>query len=169
MKSSSASPWWITTARSCSRRTPRARTRTRPLSSSRRTASGDCSSATAACTASIRKATSYGIRPLGEAQHVVAGRFRSDSPLQVMAVDRTPVPAHRRDANAWAILYLYDLDGRELWHRQMEKGEWCIAARRPSVAWAGPAGLRARLWLFSRTAGTAQARAHLQRPRRSHG
>lgn len=75
-------------------------------------------------------------RPLGEAQHVVAGRFRSDSPLQVMAVDRTPVPTHRRDANAWAILYLYDLDGRELWHRQMEKGEWCIAAR--LIQWLGP-------------------------------
>jgi hypothetical protein len=75
-------------------------------------------------------------RPLGEAQHVVAGHFRSDSPLQVMAVDRTPVPTHRRDANAWAILYLFDLDGRELWRRQMEKGEWCIAAR--LIQWLGP-------------------------------
>jgi hypothetical protein len=71
-----------------------------------------------------------------QAQHVVAGRFRTDSPLQVMAVDRTPVPTHRRDANAWAILYLYDLEGRELWHRQMEKGEWCIAAR--LIQWLGP-------------------------------
>jgi rhamnogalacturonan endolyase len=74
--------------------------------------------------------------PCGEAQHVVAGRFRSDSPLQVMAVDRTPVPSHRRDANAWAILYLYDLEGRELWRRQMEKGEWCIATR--LIEWSGP-------------------------------
>jgi hypothetical protein len=74
--------------------------------------------------------------PLGEAQHVVAGRFRADSPLQVMVVDRTPLPTHRRDANAWAILYLYDLDGRELWRRQMEKGEWCIATR--LIQWLGP-------------------------------
>ncbi len=75
--------------------------------------------------------------PLGEAQHVVAGRFRTDSPLQFMVVDRTPVPTHRRDTNAWAILYLYDLDGRELWHRQMAKGEWCIAPR--LIQWFGPA------------------------------
>jgi hypothetical protein len=65
--------------------------------------------------------------PLGEAQHVVAGRYRTDSPLQFMVVDRTPVPTHGRDANAWAILYLYDLDGKELWRRQMDKGEWAIA------------------------------------------
>jgi hypothetical protein len=73
---------------------------------------------------------------LGEAQHVIAGRFRTDSPLQLMVVDRTPLPTQRRDANAWAILYLYDLDGRELWHRQMEKGEWCIATR--LIDWFGP-------------------------------
>jgi len=73
--------------------------------------------------------------PLGEAQHVVAGRFRDDSPLQFMVVDRTPVPTHRRDANAWAILYLYDLEGRELWRRQMAKGEWCIATR--LIDWLG--------------------------------
>jgi hypothetical protein len=74
--------------------------------------------------------------PLGEAQHVVAGWFRSDSPLQFIVVDRTPVPTHRRDANAWAVLYLYDLDGRELWRRQMAKGEWCIAPR--LIQWLGP-------------------------------
>ena len=74
--------------------------------------------------------------PLGEAQHVVAGRFQTNSPLQFMVVDRTPVPTHRRDANAWAMLYLHDLDGRELWRRQMEKGEWCIATR--LIQWLGP-------------------------------
>jgi hypothetical protein len=73
---------------------------------------------------------------LGEAQHVVAGRFRTDSPLQFMAVDRTPVATHRRDGNAWAILYLYDLEGRQLWKRQMDKGEWCIATR--LIQWLGP-------------------------------
>jgi len=74
--------------------------------------------------------------PLGEAQHVVAGHFRTSSPLQCLVVDRTPIPTHRRDANAWAILYLYDLDGRELWRRQMDKGEWCIATR--LIQWLGP-------------------------------
>jgi hypothetical protein len=65
--------------------------------------------------------------PLGEAQHVVAGRFRLDSPLQFMVIDRTPVPTHRRDENAWAILYLYDVAGNEIWRRQQENGAWAIA------------------------------------------
>jgi len=64
--------------------------------------------------------------PLGEAQHVVAGRFRDDSPLQYIVIDRTPVP-HSRDANAWGILYLYDTEGKEIWKRQQEKGAWAIA------------------------------------------
>jgi len=64
--------------------------------------------------------------PLGEAQHVVAGRFHTGSPVQLVVVDRTPVP-HHRDENAWAILYLYDLDGREIWHLQQTKGAWAIA------------------------------------------
>jgi hypothetical protein len=53
-----------------------------------------------------------------------------------MVVDRTPEPTHRRDTNAWANLYLYDLDGRPLWKRQMDKGEWCIATR--LIQWLGP-------------------------------
>ena len=73
--------------------------------------------------------------PLGEAQHVVAGRFRTDSEMQFAVVDRTPIPTHRRDGNAWAVLYLYDLDGREIWRRQQEKGAWCIATLR--IKWFG--------------------------------
>ena len=85
--------------------------------------------------------------PLGEAQHVVAGRFRADSAqliqltveaglaLQFAVVDRTPEP-HRRDENAWSILYMYDLDGKELWHDQQEKGAWAIAI--VPVDWFGP-------------------------------
>ena len=73
--------------------------------------------------------------PLGEAQHVVAGRFRTDSEMQFAVVDRTPIPTHRRDSNAWAILYLYDLDGREIWRRRQEKGAWCIATLR--INWFG--------------------------------
>jgi hypothetical protein len=74
--------------------------------------------------------------PLGEAQHVVAGRFQKDSEMQFAVVDRTPLSSHRRDANAWAILYLYDLNGRELWRRQQEKGEWAIAPL--AINWSGP-------------------------------
>ena len=73
--------------------------------------------------------------PMGEAQHVVAGQFQKDSPLQFVVVDRTPVATHRRDANAWAILYLYDLAGKELWRRQQEKGAWAIAPL--AVDWLG--------------------------------
>lgn len=80
--------------------------------------------------------TAFWEHQLGEAQHVVAGHFQTNAPLQFMVVDRTPVPTHRRDANAWANLHLYDLDGRELWRRQMEKGEWCIATR--LIKWSGP-------------------------------
>ena len=72
--------------------------------------------------------------PLGEAQHVIAGRFRADSPLQFVVVDRTPIP-HHRDENAWAILYMYDLDGKEIWHRQQPKGAWAIAT--VPVNWFG--------------------------------
>ncbi len=72
---------------------------------------------------------------LGEAQHVVAGRFRNDSELQFAVVDRTPVPTHRRDSSAWSILYLYDLNGKEIWRRQQEKGAWCIATVR--IDWIG--------------------------------
>jgi len=72
----------------------------------------------------------------GEVQHVVAGRFRSDSPLQLAVVDRTPVPTHRRDKNAWAILYLYGLDGKMIWKRKQEKGAWAIGT--VAVNWFGP-------------------------------
>lgn len=40
--------------------------------------------------------------PLREAQHVVAGRFHAGRDIELVAVDRTPVPSHQRDANAWA-------------------------------------------------------------------
>ncbi len=66
---------------------------------------------------------------------MVAGRFRKDSQLQLVAIDRTPVATHRRDENAWAILYLYDLDGKEIWRKQQEKGAWAIAPL--AVRWSG--------------------------------
>jgi hypothetical protein len=75
-------------------------------------------------------------QPMGECQHVVAGHFRADSELQVVSIDRTPVSTHRRDQNAWAILYLYDLHGKELWHKQQAPGAWAIAPL--AVRWSSP-------------------------------
>ena len=83
----------------------------------------------------------YWSHPLGEAQHVVAGRFRRDSPAQLAVVDRTPVP-HHRDENAWGILYMYDLDGKELWNSKQPPGAWAIATT--PVNWFGtepPSGI----------------------------
>ena len=74
--------------------------------------------------------------PLGEAQHVVAGRFRATSPLDLVVIDRTPLPTHHRDEHAWAILYLYDLDGNEIWRRQQSEGAWAIATI--PIDWFGP-------------------------------
>jgi outer membrane protein assembly factor BamB len=71
--------------------------------------------------------------PLDEAQHVVPGRFRLDSELQVMVVNRGQ---QRGDPNSHGTLYLYDLDGRELWRREQPAGSWCAAGVR--VGWFGP-------------------------------
>jgi hypothetical protein len=74
-------------------------------------------------------------QPMGECQHVVAGRFRTDSELQLVSIDRTPVATHQRDRNAWAILYLYDLNGKEIWRKQQVPGAWAIAPL--AVRWSG--------------------------------
>ncbi|HSW45683.1 MAG TPA: hypothetical protein VLM89_08935 [Phycisphaerae bacterium] len=81
--------------------------------------------------------------PLREAQHVVAGRFHRGSDLEFAVVDRTPLPTHRRDADAWAILYLYDLQGRELWRRRQAPGDWAIAT--VAADWFGPGSPQAIL------------------------
>ena len=49
-------------------------------------------------------------------------KHRLDSEVQLAVVDRTPEPSHRRDANAWGILHLYDLEGNEIWQRRQEQG-----------------------------------------------
>jgi hypothetical protein len=79
--------------------------------------------------------TELWFHPLGEAQHVLAGWYRSDSEMQLLVVDRTPVPTHQRDANAWANLYLYDLDGKEIWRRQQPDGAWAI--KPATLCWSG--------------------------------
>ena len=109
------------------RRTPRAPTRTPATSSARRDGKWRLLFGNAGIHCLAADGTELWQHPLGEAQHVVAGRFRKDSELQLAVVDRTPLPTHRRNANAWAILYLYDLDGKEIWRRQQQKGDWAIA------------------------------------------
>jgi len=55
--------------------------------------------------------------PLKHAQHVVVGRFRNDAPAHAAAIDRTQPDS----------LLLYDLDGRELWRREIPEARagWC--------------------------------------------
>ncbi len=71
--------------------------------------------------------------PLREAQHVVAGRYRTDSPLQVAVIDRGyPRTAEGNPAD----LYLYDLEtGREIWRRRQPKGGWIAACI--DIRWTG--------------------------------
>ncbi|MBI2190837.1 MAG: hypothetical protein HYU36_02485 [Planctomycetes bacterium] len=73
--------------------------------------------------------------PLREAQHVVAGRFRTDSPVQFMVINR----GHPRTPEGCpAALHLYDLEGREIWRREQPKGSWCAAI--VDIQWLGPGG-----------------------------
>lgn len=72
--------------------------------------------------------------PLEEAQHVVPGRFRTDSELQVMVINRGQ---RRGQSDCPATLFLYDLQGRLLWQREQPPGSWAAGACR--VRWNGPA------------------------------
>ncbi|MCC6445358.1 MAG: hypothetical protein IT210_18100 [Armatimonadetes bacterium] len=75
--------------------------------------------------------------PLAEAQHVVAGRFRSDSEVQFMVIDR----GHpRTEGGGPATLYLYDPDGREIWRRVQPPGSWAAAI--VGIDWMGGDSLR---------------------------
>ena len=66
--------------------------------------------------------------PLGEAQHVVGGRFRKESPVQFAVVDRGErVPA------GVATLYLIDLAGKTLWKKTLPPGTWAAACREADV------------------------------------
>lgn len=70
-------------------------------------------------------------RPLREAQHVVPGHFRDDSDIQLMVVNRGNC-----DSCEPATLYLYDLDGNEIWRREQPRGSWAVKCER--VNWSGP-------------------------------
>jgi hypothetical protein len=90
--------------------------------------------------------------PLAEAQHVVVGRYRTDSPLQVAVIDRgQPRADGGRDP---ATLYLYDLDGKEIWHRLQPAGGWYAACT--AIDWLG-AGAPECIMLYARGPGNPLA------------
>jgi outer membrane protein assembly factor BamB len=73
-----------------------------------------------------------------EAQHVVAGRFRSDSQLQVAVIDRGSV---RTIDGPSACLYLFDVEtGKEIWRRPQLPGGWCAACA--DICWCANGGLK---------------------------
>ena len=90
--------------------------------------------------------------PLREAQHVVAGRYRPDSPLQVAVIDR----GHpRTPEGSPGVLYLYDLeDGREYWHRPQPPGGWVAACL--DIRWTGREGF-GEILVYERGAGQPAA------------
>lgn len=92
-------------------------------------------------------------KKLGEGQHVVAGRFRGDSPVQLAVVDRTPVPRTNAET-AYAILYLHDLEGREIWNRHQVPGDWPIAPL--TVNWSGPNELES-IFVYGQRKGTGRS------------
>ena len=72
-------------------------------------------------------------KPMREAQHVVAGRYRMDSPLQAVVIDRG---YPRSLTGNPATLYLFDVEtGREIWRRRQPPGGWGAACT--SIRWSG--------------------------------
>lgn len=76
--------------------------------------------------------------PLREAQHVLAGRFRDDSAVQFMAIDRGLRPAP-------CILHLFDAGGKEIWQRPGPEGSWYGGIVGP-LNWSGSSSTREALW-----------------------
>lgn len=80
-----------------------------------------------------------------EAQHVVAGRFRDDSQLQVAVIDRG---APRTPEGHPACLYLFDVEtGREIWRRPQLPGGWAAACL--DIGWCG-LGERREILVYKR-------------------
>ncbi|MGD9494958.1 MAG: hypothetical protein AB7Y46_01485 [Armatimonadota bacterium] len=91
-------------------------------------------------------------RPLREAQHVVAGHFRPDlGPAQFMVIERG---YPRTPEGSPAVLYLYDLDGREVWRRPQPPGSWAAAC--VEVDWSG-AGEPREVLVYGRGPGSPAA------------
>lgn len=61
---------------------------------------------------------------LAEAQHVIAGCFQGGGDQQVAVIDRGQPVGNSRGP---ATLYLFDLNGRELWRREQPPGSWVSA------------------------------------------
>jgi hypothetical protein len=82
---------------------------------------------------------------IGEAQHVVVGHFRKDSPYQAVVIDRTPSRELRKTKpnEAFANLYLFDLEGKELWKQQQAPGDWVVGCT--SLDWFGKGSLESIL------------------------
>jgi hypothetical protein len=59
---------------------------------------------------------------LGEAQHVVAGHFLGNSEIQEAVVDR----GDRSNAASTAMVYLRDINGRDMWWREQLEGSWAV-------------------------------------------
>jgi hypothetical protein len=89
--------------------------------------------------------------PLGEAEHVVAGHFLGVPEVQVAVVDR----GYRGHGESTAMVYLYDLAGRELWRREQPRGSWAAAI--VPIRWMS--GAATELLVYSR--GTGQPAAIL--------
>jgi hypothetical protein len=71
-------------------------------------------------------------------QHVVVGHFRADSERQVAVIDRgTPQP---NGSIAPATLYLYDLQGKEIWRRVQPPGSHYAGI--VLIDWFGPGALQ---------------------------
>jgi hypothetical protein len=89
---------------------------------------------------------------LTEAQHVVAGRFRPDlGPVQFMVIDRG---FPRTPEGSPGVLYLYDLEGREIWRRPQPPGSWAAAC--VELDWSGHGEAREVL-VYSRGVGNPAA------------
>lgn len=89
---------------------------------------------------------------LTEAQHVVAGRFRPElGPIQFMVLDRG---FPRTAEGSPGVLYLYDLDGKELWRRPQPPGSWAAAC--VEIDWSGHGEAR-EVVVYSRGVGNPVA------------
>lgn len=89
--------------------------------------------------------------PLYEAQHVVAGKYRDDSEVQVAVIDR----GHPRTPEGKpADLLLYDIDGREIWRRPQLQSGWCAACI--DIRWSGVGDLK-EILVYKRGLGSPTA------------
>ena len=86
--------------------------------------------------------------PLAEGQHVVAGCFRPDlGPVQVAVINRGQLTQseesvgfstddlHYGKVREPSTLYLYDINGKEIWHREQPKESWSATCR--IINWTG--------------------------------